>query len=103
MIKFFVDFRSTTPYKIGSILCCLLSIITIVSNSFVRTNFCDGEAVLLALPAMFILSIIRSFNTWLFFLFNFIALIWVFLNSNGNKTNIIADISYFISICSLFL
>lgn len=102
MIKFFEDFRSSLPYKSGSIICAFLSIITILFYIFFKTNLCQGEAALLALPALLIITIIRHFTCWFFFLFNFITFIWVFLKKNKEiNVNIFADISYFISICSV--
>lgn len=102
MIRLFENFRSSTPYKSGSFICCILSLTTLLFYSFFKTELCHGEAALLALPALFIITIIRHFTTWFFLLFNFIALIWTFLIKNKEfSANIFADISYFISLCSV--
>ena len=101
MIKFFENFRGSMPYKSGSFICCVLSLITLSFYSFFKTELCHDEAALLALPALLIITIIKYFTTWFFYLFNFIALIWAFLNIKGNKVNLFADICYFISVCSV--
>ena len=102
MIHFFEEFRSTLPYKSGSIISGILSVITILVYNLIYSSLCKGEGALFVLPIMAIVFIITLFNTSLFIIFNISAFIWLFFKKDQKVDfNIFSDIGYFISLCTL--
>ena len=103
MINFINDFRSTLPYKIGSIISGIISLLTILVYNSIFSTYMKGEGALLVLPALIIAVILLIINTGLFALTNILAYLAVpLIQDNKHKFNIFSDIGYFISICSIF-
>ena len=102
MIHFINDFRSSFPYKSGSIISCILSFIT-YSVYCSANSSCHGEGALLLLPILLIKNGLLFLTILFFFIFNLSALVLTLNNIiEKHSFNIFSDIGYFISVCILF-
>ena len=102
MINFINDFRSSFPYKSGSIISCILTVITYSVCSSAST-FTHGEGALLLFPFLLIKNGLLFLTIMFFFVFNLSALVLALNNRiEKHRFNYFSDIGYFISVCILF-
>ena len=103
MINFINDFRSSFPYKSGSIVSCILSLIT-YSAFCAAESSTRGAGALLLLPMLLIKNGLWIITIVFFFVFNLNALVLALNNQIVERRfNYFSDIGYLISLFILYL
>ena len=102
MINFINDFRSSFPYKSGSIISCILSVITYAAF-YEADSSTQGAGALLLLPTLLIKNGLLLATVVFFFIFNLNALVLALNNQIVERRfNYFSDIGYLISVYILF-
>ena len=103
MFDLIADIRCSLPYKSGSIICGILSLIAFFGYNLTHSHMCQGEGALLVLPILLITTLASLLDILIFIGFNIFSFIWVFFKEKqGYQYNIFADIGYFFTIIFLF-
>ena len=102
MINFINDFRSSFPYKSGSIISCILSVLTYSAFSAAESST-RGEGALLLFPFLLIKNGLWFITIVFFFVFNLNALVLALNNQIVERRfNYFSDIGYLISVYTIF-